>query len=169
MGRRQLNPLVAAVEEAGARQLAKRMEAKRQFDARLAVGDACCAEQPPRTYTVVIPIRTVSGLNVREHHYGRARRVKAERKATWHGCVIERVQPLKPNEVATVTLTRIASSTLDSDAVPGSMKACRDEIAAVLGLPDDRDGCWVTWRYGQEKAPRGTWAVRAEIAVRRQG
>jgi len=61
-----------------------------------------------------------------------------------------------------VTLTRIAPGLLDGhDNLPRSLKACVDEIAAVLDV-DDKDAR-VEWRYGQEQGKRGEYAVRVHI------
>lgn len=106
---------------------------------------------------IVIPLRTVSGLNVREHWRARARRVKAERDAT-----ARLLRPVeKPQLPCAVTLTRVAPSAgLDDDNLPGSLKGCRDQIAAWIGV-DDRKREIVRYRYAQR---RGAWAVEVEFA-----
>ena len=66
-----------------------------------------------------IPLQTVSGMNAREHHMARSRRVKKEREsiAWW---VARREPPAAP---CTVTLTRLAPSNgLDDDNLASSMK-----------------------------------------------
>lgn len=103
-----------------------------------------------------VPLRTVSGLNVREHHMARHRRVKAEREAVAWKLGAKRDVPLP----AVVTLTRVAPSRgLDDDNLRGALKGCRDQVAAWLGV-DDRDPL-VQWNYGQE---RGEWSVRVEVS-----
>jgi hypothetical protein len=106
--------------------------------------------------TVLIPIRTVNPLNGREHWKARARRVRAERTATW-ACVTGKPRPALPCEV---TMTRSAPSNgLDDDSLPASCKGVRDELARWFGV-DDRDPR-VKWAYAQK---RGPWAVEVSIA-----
>ena len=106
---------------------------------------------------IVIPLRTVSGLNAREHWRARARRVKAERDATaWL------LRPVvKPETPCIVQLTRVApSGGLDDDNLPGALKGVRDQIAAWMGV-DDRKREIVRYRYAQR---RGEWGVVVEFA-----
>lgn len=110
-----------------------------------------------------IPLRTGLGLNSREHWATRAKRVKTERFAVfvafprdWLGEAAAVFGPAKPGPWL-VTLTRGSSGTLDDDNLRGSLKACRDEVARLMGL-DDRDPR-VVWRYEQVKLPRGSWGV----------
>lgn len=110
-----------------------------------------------------IPIRTVPGLNAREHHMARARRVKVERAAAsicmrqMLGCTARRCAS-SVSLPAVVTLTRVGPREVDSDNVVGACKGVRDGVAAFLGVDDGSD--WVSWRYAQE---RGEWAVRVRI------
>jgi crossover junction endodeoxyribonuclease RusA len=109
--------------------------------------------------TVIIPIKTVSAANVREHYMVRARRVKSERMAAY---VCMRMAGPAPSGKATITLTRITGprgKTLDDDNLATSQKAIRDGIADWLGVQDDHPR--LTWRYGQEKGSE--WAVRVEV------
>lgn len=106
---------------------------------------------------VIIPIKTVSGLNAREHWRQRTRRVKAERTAVaWALRAAER-----PPIPCAVLLTRIAPSNgLDpDDNLPSSMKGVRDQIAEWLGV-DDRKRQLVRYLYAQERGPYG---VRIEF------
>lgn len=105
---------------------------------------------------IVIPLRTSSGLNAREHFGARARRVRAERKAVaW---MLK--SATKPAIPCGVLLTRIApSSGLDDDNLTGALKGVRDEIANWLGV-DDRDRQTVRYRYTQR---RGPWGVAIEF------
>jgi len=106
---------------------------------------------------IVIPLRTVSGLNVREHWRARARRVKAERDATaWL------LRPVtKPPTPCVVTLTRVApSGGLDDDNLPGALKGVRDQIAEWIGV-DDRKREVVRYRYTQR---RGPWSVEVQFS-----
>ena len=101
------------------------------------------------------PLRTGTGLNAREHHQARARRVRAERAAVgWKLCCI----PAPPAPLI-VTMTRIAPSAgLDDDNLVGSMKAIRDEIAKWLGVDDKCPS--VKYVCNQR---RGPWAVGIQI------
>lgn len=106
---------------------------------------------------LTIPLRTVPGMNVREHHMARARRVKAEREQV--GWALRAIG--RPALPCMVTLTRSAPSNgLDDDNLTGSLKGCRDAVAEWLGV-DDRRRDIVRYSYEQE---RGPWAVRVEFA-----
>lgn len=107
---------------------------------------------------LILPIRTVSAMNAREHWRPKAKRVKQERETTaW--MLRGKVCPSIP---CTVTLTRMGPSNgLDDDNLASSNKGIRDEIAKWLGV-DDRSPL-VMWRNGQERAK--DWAVRVEIVA----
>ncbi len=105
---------------------------------------------------ISVPIRTVPGMNVREHWRARAARVQSERINT--SLMLE--GHTKPPTPLTVRLTRIAPSNgLDSDNLAGSMKAIRDEVAAWLGVDDKHENV-VRYVYAQR---RGQWAVEIEF------
>jgi len=103
----------------------------------------------------LIPIKTVGGLNAREHWRVRAKRVKAERQAT---AVVVRKFPAP----AIVRLVRLSPGTLDEDNLQGAMKAVRDEIARICGV-DDKPGGPITWCYAQERCKRGQFGVKVEV------
>ena len=105
---------------------------------------------------IAIPMRTSRGLNAREHHMARARRVRKEREAVaW--MLRTAIKPALP---CSVLLTRIAPSNgMDDDGLVGSMKAVRDQVAEWLGV-DDKDRDTVRYRYGQR---RGPWGVTIEF------
>lgn len=106
---------------------------------------------------VTIPnFKTRGGLNSREHHMARARRVRSERALVGWSLAGE----LHPALPCVVTLTRIAPSTgLDEfDNLPSSLKGCVDAIAEWLGVDDKHPS--VKYQARQE---RGPWAVRIEI------
>lgn len=119
---------------------------------------------PPRPtqLRVVVPLRTVSVSNLREHWSQKAKRVKAERHA-----VALLLRPLLRDEPTgswvpcTVTLVRIAPRELDSDNLARSQKATRDQVAAELGV-DDRDPR-VDWRYAQRRGRAREYAVEITI------
>ena len=105
---------------------------------------------------IVVPMRTVPGMNVREHPMARKRRVKAEKK-----CVAwELVRVEKPAVPCSCLLTRVAPSNgLDDDNLAGALKSVRDAVAAWIGVDDGlRDV--VRYRYSQM---RGPWGVRIEF------
>lgn len=106
-----------------------------------------------------IPIRTVSGMNAREHWRVRAKRVKAERDAThWALHQAASGMPLLPLKV---TMTRIGPSNgLDDDNLSSSLKAVRDQIAHWLGV-NDRKSDLVKYVCEQERGKE--WAVRVRI------
>lgn len=101
---------------------------------------------------IYIPLRTVSGMNVREHWRARARRVKSEREAV----ALVLATKKRPALPVVVTLTRIAPSAgLDpDDNLPSAFKATRDQIADWLGV-DDRDRKTVRYEYDQRRGPWG--------------
>lgn len=103
-----------------------------------------------------VEIRTVPGMNVREHWRARAKRVKAERTATaWR--LAGKARPELP---CTVRLTRVAPSAgVDDDNLTGALKGVRDQVAAWLGVDDKHRGL-VRYVYEQR---RGPWAVEIEF------
>jgi hypothetical protein len=104
---------------------------------------------------ILVPIRTVPGLNAREHWRARSRRVKEERRVT--GLLLSPV--VKPVTPCSVLLTRVAPSNgVDDDNLAGALKAVRDEVARWIGV-DDKDRATVRYLYEQR---RGPWGV--EIA-----
>ncbi len=106
---------------------------------------------------VVIPIRTVSALNAREHWRARSQRVRAERRETFYA-----LKPLKPPAMpCVVTMTRVGPSNgLDDDNLRGALKGVRDQIAEWFGI-DDRDPR-VVWAYGQRR--QINWGVEVTFA-----
>ncbi len=109
---------------------------------------------------IVIPLRTVSTLNAREHWRARARRVKAERASTWAVLIGHR----KPATPCVVRLTRVAPSRgLDDDNLAGALKAVRDQIAHWIGVDDARSDI-VRYEYAQ-RTDWKRWAVEVEFAT----
>jgi hypothetical protein len=109
-----------------------------------------------RVISITVPIRTISGMNAREHWRGRARRVKKEREAAaW--MLAGKKPPAVP---CTVLMTRVGPTAgLDDDNLASSCKGLRDQIAQWLGI-DDRSPL-VTWRCAQRRAK--DWAVVVTI------
>ena len=98
-------------------------------------------------------LRTVPGMNSREHYMSRFRRVRDEKERV--GWELKRLLE-KPPVPCVVTLTRLAPSNgLDDDNLVGSLKSVRDAVADWIGV-DDKDRATVRYEYAQQ---RGPWAV----------
>lgn len=106
---------------------------------------------------VTVPIKTVAGLNAREHWRTRQRRVKHERESVAWALTCTQLPPLP----VTVLMTRLSPGTLDSDNLQGACKAVRDAVADALKVPDNHP--LIEWRYGQEKCPRGQYGIRITV------
>lgn len=137
---------------------------------RLTGGKPARAKAPPALVapaagvrlTVVVPLKTVSGANAREHHMARHRRVKAERELIWAwmgGYAFPAWFDRSPRYV--VTLTRLGGRGLDGhDNLRAALKGCADQLTVWLGLKSDADPRLV-WGYGQE--PGREYGVRITI------
>ncbi len=103
-----------------------------------------------------------SVANLREHWSAKAKRVRAQRSAVMLAVPARKLATarnwLSLNGRVVVTLTRISPRELDGDNLQSAFKACRDSVAAQLGI-DDRDSR-VAWVYKQAKGPQ---AVRIEV------
>jgi hypothetical protein len=105
---------------------------------------------------ITIPLRTVPGINAREHWRVKAKRVKKERETVAWSLVGKQRPPVP----CSVRLMRIApSGGLDDDNLVGALKAVRDQIAEWLGI-DDRHSKQVRYVYDQK---RGPWCVTVEF------
>jgi hypothetical protein len=104
---------------------------------------------------VILPIKTVSITNANEHWRVRARRVKYEHQ------VVSLLMPKGVPVPCIVKLTRVSSGTLDTDNLPPSMKAIRDQISRLSGV-DDADPR-ITWVYAQERINKRQYEVRVEV------
>lgn len=99
-----------------------------------------------------------SVLNLREHHFARARRVRLQREAT-RRALRGHPPPVLPVEVLIV---RIGARHLDTgDNLAAACKAVRDAVGAALGV-DDGPASPVTWRYLSERTTE-----RHKVPVRR--
>lgn len=103
---------------------------------------------------LVLPIKTVSEMNMRTHWAERAARAKQ------HRTTARLMVPAHPLPCV-VTMTRLSPGTLDDDNLRSAMKGARDGIADKLGA-DDADPR-IVWRYEQEKCKRGEYGVRVSI------
>ena len=117
---------------------------------------------------LTIPLRTVSGLNAREHWRKRTARVKRERKAVTDQLLALSLWARPPAPPVVVKLTRIGPSNgLDPfDNLPSSLKGAVDAIAAWLGV-DDCKSELVRYECAQERGKE--WGVRVEISPMNAG
>jgi hypothetical protein len=101
-------------------------------------------------------LRLGRGLNDREGHWARARRVKAEH----HTVAWSLATRTRPSLPCVIRITRLAPGNgLDDDNLQGACKAVRDAVAKWIGV-DDREVGAVRYEYAQARAP---WAVRIEV------
>lgn len=107
-------------------------------------------------FDIRIPLRLSNGLNAREHHHARARRVRCERSSVQLSPAAALRHWAGRGDTFHVTLTRwwgARQRALDTDNLQGSLKAVRDEVAVLLGV-DDKDPR-VAWDCQQDRDPRG--------------
>lgn len=113
-------------------------------------------------FSAVLPIRTKSEMNCRDHW-----RVVDKRKHEHYAitrAVLSGVQRWRLTRGPwLVTLTRVGPRRIDSDGATSGSKFLRDEIARWLGC-DDGDDAMVTWEYAREIAP--AYGVRVRITQR---
>lgn len=111
--------------------------------------------------SVVVPIKTVSALNGREHWRARANRVRGERFAVQ---ALLNSEP-KPALPCVVRLTRIGPTNgLDPfDNLPASLKGVADQVAAWLGV-SDRNPDLLRFECAQERGR--AWGVRIEVEAK---
>ena len=106
--------------------------------------------------TILLPIKTVSEANVREHWAIRSKRARQHRHAARLNVMYHRPFIQLP---VTITLTRLGPRKLDSDNLAISFKHIRDGIADAIGV-DDGDDKYL-WKYEQEQATQ--YGLRIEI------
>jgi hypothetical protein len=104
-------------------------------------------------YSFVVPVKTASTSNLREHWAQRHKRVAGQKAATRLMCPAWAAGPL-----LTVRLTRVSPRPLDDDNLRGALKSVRDAVATWLKVDDASP--LVRWEYGQEK---GEPAVRVDV------
>lgn len=111
---------------------------------------------------LVVPMRTIPGMNTREHFRVRVKRVRAEKEViAWELAKLD-----KPAIPCSVLLTRYAPSNgLDDDNLTGALKSVRDAVATWLGV-DDAKRETVRYRYSQA---RGAWGVGIEFGPAASG
>lgn len=134
-----------------------------RFGAALAAGAIRRVDGDADVRLYLIPLRTVSALNAREHWRARHRRVKAERQAV--ALSVRDLPELGAGQVARITLTRIAPRQLDGhDNLASALKAVADEVTARLGCSSDRDQR-LAWAYGQRRGRPREYAVQLTVAI----
>ncbi len=101
----------------------------------------------------IIPLKTVSESNVKEHWSKSAKRHKAQKQMIKYWFLQESVPKYLP---VVVTMTRLSPRFLDDDNLQTAFKYVRDAIAEyfIPGLAVGRadDDPRITWKYSQEKS-----------------
>lgn len=113
---------------------------------------------------IVLPIKIVSELNLREHWTKKHARHKKLHKRIWLAFLPYRGWIELP---CCITLMRVSPRSLDEDNLMGAFKTIRDYIAdqIIPGLAMGRaDGDpRITWIYMQEKSAPKTYACKIII------
>lgn len=115
----------------------------------------------------LIPVKTVSEANMREHWAAKAKRKKLQTNAAYLVTFGELAKanaghwPGWTKQPLTITLTRLAARALDADNLAGAFKGIQDGVAKALGV-DDGDAR-LQWVYRQERAGRGRQGVMVHI------
>jgi aspartate oxidase len=111
---------------------------------------------------IYVPVRIEPEMNRRDHWTKRRRRFDGQRMALRTVCSHHRAalgaaaSHLAAGGAVVVTLTRVGPRTLDTDNLASGFKACRDEIASLLGVDDGSS--MVEWIYRQERGrPFAMW------------
>lgn len=114
-----------------------------------------------RSIDFMVPLRTISELNAREHWTATYKRRQDEEQIV----AVAMQNNLRGRQVempCVVKLTRIAPRRLDShDNLRSSFKATADFISRKLGV-NDGDGS-ITWEYDQIAGQAKHYAVKVEI------
>ena len=91
-------------------------------------------------------------MNSRAHWAVKARKVREQREIV--GLILRRREPPVPPMV--IHLTRVSPGLMDDDNSITALKACRDAIAAWIGIDDGL----LKFEYAQRKGP---WSVEMRI------
>lgn len=124
---------------------------------------------PPWLFDETLEYFTVvSGMNLREHHMGRARRVAKERgRVAQRWLKVQALTQFKlPAPPYVARLTRLIGHRgrdLDEDNLVSGLKSVRDELSRILGIDDKRDPN-LSWEVAQEKGT--AFAVRIQLRQR---
>lgn len=114
----------------------------------------------------LVPIRTLSEANLREHWTDKLKRKKAQQEEV-SAAMQNNLRGRRIEFPCHVTLTRIGSRRLDADNLAGSFKHVQDAIAFKLKA-DDGDAAKVTWEYAQMPIGSRDYAVKVSITSRAQ-
>jgi hypothetical protein len=109
---------------------------------------------------LVLPLKTVSEANQRDHWSDRHHRNNAQQqevKTEW----MRLAKGVKIYPPYVVKLTRIGPRLLDDDNLAGAFKHARDAIADILGIDDGSS--LVRFEYAQIKERSRRYAVKIEI------
>lgn len=111
---------------------------------------------------ITVPVRIVSEMNTREHWRVRDGRFRTHKYAVHYALANHRAQlrEIAAEGPIVVTLTRIGKKTLDTDNLASGFKACRDEVAGVLGIDDGSPR--ITWNYEQQAGREYAAIIRIE-------
>jgi|GEM_PF-804038 len=152
----KVSDLPAHVRTQVERRLGKRPKRKRAMN-RLEREFAC------RDVLVILPIRTPSCTNLREHWTKRAKRAKAHRLVARLKMEekVERLDHPSMPAAVIVRLTRIAPRPLDDDNLRGALKAVRDGVADALAINDRDDRAM--WLYDQRRGRPREHIVMIEL------
>lgn len=109
---------------------------------------------------MILPIKTVSEQNKREHWAKANRRHRAQHDAAYLHAKAAGTQALRTFP-ATISMTRIAPCRLDSDNLAYACKWVRDGLAKALEIDDGDER--VTWTYDQRKGAPREYAVEIQV------
>ena len=112
---------------------------------------------------IVLPLRVINPLNVREFWAKRAKRTAAHRLAVRVALLGLDLPP--PPLPCVVTFTRIAPRPFDDDGLAASMKGCRDSVAAHYGVDDGPRGP-IQWVYAQRRGKPREYAVEVRLEAK---
>ena len=118
------------------------------------------AEEQVSIREILLPLRTVSESNARDHWRTRARRAKEQRAIARSMSRMALAGGVESVTKGEIRLTRIGPRALDGDNLQGALKAIRDGVADALKI-DDGDPR-LSWVYAQE---RGDYGVRVEVEL----
>jgi hypothetical protein len=116
----------------------------------------------PGPWEIHVPLRITGPNGSHGHYHAAAAKRRTERSAT-RATLQVNYGTIPPALPLVVTITRRSAGTMDDDNLAAGCKSVRDGVSDWLGLKSDRTP-GLTWRYTQERAPCGTYAVRVEIA-----
>lgn len=127
-----------------------------------------CYREMGEAMRVRIPLQLKRGLNSREHHMARHRRVLKEREAvSWAfkprsaKAQLAEDRGRNPDNRWVVVLTRLSPGRLDDDNLAGAFKAVRDQVADELGLDDGDER--LKFLYAQSGCPAKERFIEIEV------